>query len=169
MQSIIIQLLIILTAALHAHQSAAFSTSVRNANVPHSTTPFMSLQSNEHETATHGMISALKQSTAMAPLFLSAFAFAAVPHTANAGDITKGSEVFTANCIGCHRGGQNFVKEQKTLQKDALEKYVGLDEVKVTKFFKGSFVHKVVGGKLTEDEVGDVVSYVVDQAKGEKW
>jgi cytochrome c6 len=115
------------------------------------------------------MISALKQSTSIVPLFFSAFAFAAIPHTTNAGDITKGSEVFTANCIGCHRGGQNFVKEQKTLQRDALEEYVGLDEVKVTKFLKDSFVHKVVGGKLTEDEVGDVVSYVVDQAKGEKW
>ncbi|KAL3789236.1 hypothetical protein HJC23_002821 [Cyclotella cryptica] len=113
--------------------------------------------------------SALRQSSAIASVVFAAFAFSAAPYPADAGDISKGTEVFTANCVGCHRGGQNFVNEKKTLQKDVLEKYVGLDEEKVAKFFKDSFVHKVVGGKLTEEDISDVVSYVVDQAKGEKW
>jgi cytochrome c6 len=117
----------------------------------------------------HEFTKALQHSATMAPVVLAAFAFAAMPHPAHAGEISKGNEVFTANCVGCHRGGQNFVKEQKTLQKDALEKFVGLEEDKVSAFLKGSFVHKVIGGKLTDDEITDVVSYVVDQAKGEKW
>ncbi|KAL3772006.1 hypothetical protein ACHAWO_008178 [Cyclotella atomus] len=136
------------------NQSDAFSTS----------------KSNVHVNVESRRAKAWKQTAAVAPIIFSAFAFAwCTPPAANAGDITKGNEVFSANCVGCHRGGQNFVKEQKTLQKDALEKYVGLDTDKVTKFFKNSFVHKVVGGKLTDEEVNDVVSYVVDQAVGEKW
>lgn len=143
--------LLILSAAL-TQQSDAFSTAKPNLDV-------------------QSRIAKAWKQTAVAPVVLSAFALAwcCTPHAASAGDITKGNEVFTSNCIGCHRGGQNFVKEQKTLQKDALEKYVGLDTNKVTKFFKDSFVHKVVGGKLTDEEVNDVVTYVVDQAVGEKW
>jgi len=62
------------------------------------------------------------------------------------------------------------VKEKKTLQKDALEKFVGLDEEKVEAFFKGSFVHKIqVAGNMSDQEITDVVTYAVDQAKFEKW
>ena len=59
----------------------------------------------------------------------------------------------------------------KTLQKDALEKFVGLDEEKVETFFKGSFVHKVIVGdkKLSDEDITDVVTFVVDQATNEKW
>lgn len=87
------------------------------------------------------------------------------------GDIAKGKEIFNSSmsCAGCHAGGQNFVKEKKTLQKDALEKFVGLDEEKVEAFFKGSLAHKGVGGKFSDQEVTDVVTYVIDQAKNEKW
>lgn len=85
------------------------------------------------------------------------------------GDIAKGKEVFTSTCAGCHAGGQNFVNENKTLQKEALEKFVGLDEDKVEAFFKGSFRHKVVGGQLADQDITDVVTYVVDQAKNENW
>ena len=111
-----------------------------------------------------------KNAAKVMPIVLSAFVFVTVPQSALGGDITRGSEVFAANCVGCHRGGQNFIKEQKTLEKHALEKYVGLNEENISSFFKNSFVHKVqVGGKLTDEEVIDVVSYVVDQATGEKW
>ena len=127
------------------------------------------LQSTSSKVESNEFIQTLKQTAVFVPFVISAFAFAAVPQQVNAGDITKGNVIFTSNCIGCHRGGQNFVKEQKTLQKDALDKYIGLDEEKVFKFFKGSFVHKAIGGKLMDDEVLDVISYVVDQARGDKW
>lgn len=173
MNATAVSALLTLLTALIAHPSAAFnlntsSPSIRTVLYQHAVAPPASCSEHDGSDSARA-VQLLKQSTLIVPLVVSAFAFTTVPLPANAGDVTKGSEVFTTNCIGCHRGGQNFVKEQKTLQKEALEKYVGLDEAKVTKFFKDSFVHKVVGGKLTEDEVADVVSYVVDQAVGEKW
>eukprot|EP00584_Thalassiosira_punctigera_P017339 CAMPEP_0172575300 /NCGR_PEP_ID=MMETSP1067-20121228/137142_1 /TAXON_ID=265564 ORGANISM="Thalassiosira punctigera, Strain Tpunct2005C2" /NCGR_SAMPLE_ID=MMETSP1067 /ASSEMBLY_ACC=CAM_ASM_000444 /LENGTH=157 /DNA_ID=CAMNT_0013367949 /DNA_START=88 /DNA_END=561 /DNA_ORIENTATION=+ len=108
---------------------------------------------------------------ATAPIAIVSLIFSfSPPSLAMEGNVAKGSEIFTSTCAGCHRGGQNFVKEKKTLQRDALEKFVGLDEEKVEAFFKGSFVHKVqAGGKLTDQEITDVVTYVVDQAKYDKW
>lgn len=108
---------------------------------------------------------------AAAPIAIAAIVFSITPPAmATGGDVTKGSQIFEANCAGCHRGGQNFVKEKKTLQKDALEKFVGLDDDKVEKFFKGSFTHKLqFGDKLADQEITDVVTYVVDQARNEKW
>jgi cytochrome c6 len=92
------------------------------------------------------------------------------PATA-AGDVTKGSQIFTSTCAGCHAGGNNFIKEKKTLKKDALEKYVGLEETKITEFFKKSFVHQnqAGGGKMSEEDVADVISYVITQAVDDKW
>lgn len=49
-------------------------------------------------------------------------------------DIAKGSEIFTGNCAGCHAGGMNFVKPNKDLKKETLQKFVSAsldkDEVK---------------------------------------
>jgi len=107
---------------------------------------------------------------AAAPIAIAVVLTSALPSVATEGDITKGQEIFTSTCAGCHRGGQNFVKEKKTLQKDALAKFVGLDQDKVETFFRGSLVHRVGPvGQLQDDEVVDVITYVVDQAVNEKW
>ena len=61
---------------------------------------------------------------AVAPIAIAALIFSFTPPSmAIEGDITKGKEIFTSTCAGCHLGGQNFVKQQKTLQKDALEEF----------------------------------------------
>ena len=62
-------------------------------------------------------------------------------------------------------GGNNFIKENKTLKKEALEKNVGLDETKIGEFFKKSFVHQnqAGGGKMSEEEVAAVISYVASR------
>ena len=93
------------------------------------------------------------------------------PSPVIAGDITKGSQIFTPTCAGCHAGGNNFIKEKKTLKKDALEKFVGLDETKMTDFFKNSFVHKgpAGGGTMSDEVIADVMSYVLSQAVNDKW
>mmetsp|Transcript_8986 Transcript_8986/g.20271 ORF Transcript_8986/g.20271 Transcript_8986/m.20271 type:complete len:157 (+) Transcript_8986:158-628(+) len=107
---------------------------------------------------------------AAAPIAITALIFSfSPPAIASEGDITKGKEIFTSTCAGCHAGGQNFIKEKKTLQKEALEKYVGLDNEKVEAFFKGSLRHKVIGGAFDDQEITDVVTYVVDQAINDKW
>lgn len=160
----------LIVGSLAAQQTYAFTLAFNHGQQAPTSNQLLMSSSSEDDFNDGLFAKALKQSTVMAPVVvLTALSFAVMPNSAHAGDIAKGKEVFTANCVGCHRGGQNFVKEQKTLQRDALEKYVGMDEEKVTKFFKDSFVHKVVGGKLTDDEVADVVSYVVDQASGQKW
>ena len=57
------------------------------------------------------------------------------------------------------------------MKKEALDKYVGLDEIKIAEFFKKSFVHQnqAGGGKMSEEDVADVISYVVTQAVNDKW
>mmetsp|Transcript_5966 Transcript_5966/g.10242 ORF Transcript_5966/g.10242 Transcript_5966/m.10242 type:complete len:173 (-) Transcript_5966:115-633(-) len=95
--------------------------------------------------------------------------------TAPTADIAHGGEIFSANCAGCHAGGMNFVKEKRTLKRDALEKFVGLDQPSVEKFFTESMRHKTLafprmpGGKLSEVDITDVTSFVVDQAVNDKW
>jgi cytochrome c6 len=92
---------------------------------------------------------------------------------AHAGDIAAGSKIFAGNCAACHAGGQNMIVQEKTLQKDALEKNLGsLDEEDIMSFVKNSLVHRgafILGSKLSDKDFENVVSYVVDQAAGERW
>ena len=117
----------------------------------------------------------LSLTTTAAPIIsaaaIFAFTVASYPSPATAGDVTKGSQIFTSTCAGCHAGGNNFIKEKKTLKKEALEKHVGLDETKIAEFFKKSFVHQnqAGGGKMSEEDVADVISYVVSQAVNDSW
>ena len=98
--------------------------------------------------------------------------FSPLPSMAVEGNIASGKEVFTSTCGGCHAGGQNFAKPNKTLQKEAIEKYVGsLSEDKVEDYFRKQFVHKVImkDKDLQDQQITDVITYVVDQATNEKW
>lgn len=92
---------------------------------------------------------------------------------ARAGDVAAGSKVFSGNCAACHAGGQNMIVREKTLQKDALEKNIGsLDEKDIKDFVQNSVVHRgafILGSKLSDKDFENVVSYVVDQAAGERW
>jgi len=57
------------------------------------------------------------------------------PVSARDDNLARGSTLFQANCSGCHGGGMNFIKEKKTLQKQALEKYLGgTDAIKIQDF-----------------------------------
>ena len=100
------------------------------------------------------------------------FSFSPLPSMAVDANIASGKEVFTSTCGGCHAGGQNFAKPNKTLQKEAIEKYVGsLSEDKVEDYFRKQFVHKVImkDKDLQDQQITDAITYVVDQATNEKW
>lgn len=94
-------------------------------------------------------------------------------------DVLRGGEIFTGNCAGCHAGGMNFVKENKNLKRAALEKFVSpsMDKDEIQQWVQNSGQHKKLvffkapsgNGKLTDNDYSDVISYVVDQAVGEKW
>ena len=66
-----------------------------------------------------------------------------------------------------------MIARERTLQKDALEKNFGsLDEKAIKDFVQNSMVHRgafILGSKLSDKDFENVVSYVVDQAAGEKW
>ncbi len=71
----------------------------------------------------------------------------ALPAYADA-DLATGAKVFSANCAACHAGGINLVNAEKTLKKEALEKF-GMN-------FKG---------RLTDEQIASVAAYVLDQAE----
>lgn len=85
-------------------------------------------------------------------------------------NLANGAALFQANCAGCHAGGQNFIKPQKTLDKQALERYQSLDQGQLQKFVQQGMPHKFTAFKFSADkDYFDVTSYVLDQALGDKW
>lgn len=46
-----------------------------------------------------------------------------LPRPAIAADTANAARVFSVNCAACHLGGRNVIAAEKTLKKDALEKY----------------------------------------------
>ncbi|VEU41836.1 unnamed protein product [Pseudo-nitzschia multistriata] len=83
---------------------------------------------------------------------------------AYAGDVGNGETVFNANCAACHAGGQNVIMPDKTLEKEALEKYLagGRNEAAVrTQVTNGKNAMPAFGGRLDDDQIADVAAYVI--------
>jgi len=85
---------------------------------------------------------------------------------AQAADVGKGAKIFTANCSACHLGGNNVIIANKTLKKEALEKYgmKSLDAIK-NQVRKGKNAMPAFGHRLREDQVEDVATYVLSQSE----
>lgn len=61
---------------------------------------------------------------------------------------------------------------EKTLQKDALTQYLsgGMKEASVvTQVTNGKNAMPAFGGRLSDEDISNVASYVIDQAQGDKW
>lgn len=101
-------------------------------------------------------------------VFLLACAIAtfALTPAAWAGDAANGAKVFTANCAQCHLGGKNLVNAEKTLKKEALEKY-GMNSLEaiITQVTKGKAAMPAFGGRLQPAQIEDVATYVLAQAE----
>ena len=94
------------------------------------------------------------------------------PAPALAGDVDAGRKIFTTNCAACHAGGGNNIIEKKNLRKEALEKYLdgGYNDVSVvTQVTKGKIAMPAYGGKLSEDDIANVSTYVFYQAENDTW
>jgi cytochrome c6 len=81
-----------------------------------------------------------------------------------AGDVGAGEQVFNANCAACHAGGQNVIMPEKTLEKAALDQYLagGRSEASVrTQVTNGKNAMPAFGGRLSEDDIANVASYVI--------
>eukprot|EP00978_Attheya_sp_CCMP212_P048406 scaffold516555_cov55-Attheya_sp.AAC.1 len=87
-------------------------------------------------------------------------------------NIEKGSKLFDTNCAACHVNGENVIAKDKTLKKDALQKYFASDPVGIQEFVQNGLLHRgtfMFGGKLSDSDFTDVTAYVLDQATSDKW
>ena len=88
------------------------------------------------------------------------------------GDVESGATIFAGNCAACHAGGNNVIAAEKTLRKEALDSYLtgGRKESSVvTQVTNGKNAMPAFGGRLSDEEIGDVAAYVIDMANGDKW
>lgn len=86
------------------------------------------------------------------------------------GEMATGSQIFSANCASCHIGGNNVILKDKTLQQSALEKYLDRynEEPLAAVIYQvshGKNAMPAFGGRLTDEEIRDVVTYVLRQAE----
>lgn len=90
----------------------------------------------------------------------------ALTFPAHAADLANGAKIFNANCSACHIGGNNVIIANKTLKKEALEKYgmKSLDAVKA-QVSKGKNAMPAFSGRLSESQIEDVASYILEQAQ----
>lgn len=86
--------------------------------------------------------------------------------SAIAADLQNGANVFQTNCAMCHQGGRNVIAADKTLEKATLEKY-GKDSIAAitTQVKAGMNAMPAFKGKLTESQIEDVATYVLQQAE----
>ena len=95
-------------------------------------------------------------------LVIFTFAFTSPAFAQDAG---SGKKIFSANCASCHAGGKNLVQANKTLKKDALEKYnMYSAEAIIYQVTKGKNAMPAFGGRLKPDQIANVAAYVLQQA-----
>ena len=100
--------------------------------------------------------------------FVAAAALSTAAIPAFAGDAAAGEQVFSGNCAACHAGGQNVIMPEKTLQLDALEQYLdGGVSVKsvVYQVTNGKNAMPAFGGRLSDEDIENVATYVINTAK----
>lgn len=83
-----------------------------------------------------------------------------------AANLSNGEKIFNANCSACHVGGNNVIIANKTLKKEALEKYgmFSLEAIK-NQVAKGKNAMPAFGARLRIDQIEDVATYVLEQSK----
>jgi len=98
----------------------------------------------------------------IASLFLICSLLVASPAYAAA----NGAQVFQANCAVCHANGANRIMANKTLKKDALERYdMDSKEAIVTQIQNGKSAMPAFLGRLNETQIEAVAEYVLSQAE----
>ena len=77
----------------------------------------------------------------------------------------SGAKIFSANCAACHAGGRNVIMANKALKKEALEKY-GMNSLEaiVNQVTNGKNAMPAFKGRLSDNQIEDVASYVLDKA-----
>jgi cytochrome c6 len=90
----------------------------------------------------------------------------ALSRPALAADTANGAKMFSANCAACHAGGRNVIMADKTLKKEALEKYnMNSLEAIVYQVTNGKNAMPAFKGRLNNQQIEDVANYVLEQAE----
>eukprot|EP00548_Thalassiothrix_antarctica_P013406 CAMPEP_0194172700 /NCGR_PEP_ID=MMETSP0154-20130528/7147_1 /TAXON_ID=1049557 /ORGANISM="Thalassiothrix antarctica, Strain L6-D1" /LENGTH=135 /DNA_ID=CAMNT_0038885487 /DNA_START=147 /DNA_END=554 /DNA_ORIENTATION=- len=94
--------------------------------------------------------------------------FAIATQPAMAGDIDAGETVFNANCAACHVGGQNLIRPEKTLEKEALDQFLagGRTEASVAANVRnGKNSMPAFGGRLSDNDIENIATYVIESSE----
>ncbi|NEO79717.1 MAG: c-type cytochrome [Moorea sp. SIO4G3] len=79
--------------------------------------------------------------------------------------LKKSAQVFAGNCAACHAGGKNLINAQKTLKKDALEKYGMYSKDKIVyQITNGKPPMPAFKGRIPADQIAALADYVLYQA-----
>ena len=80
-------------------------------------------------------------------------------------DLALGQQVFSANCVACHKGGANLVMANKNLKKATLAQY-GMDSMDAiqTQVTNGKNAMPAFSGRLDPHQIESVAGYVLAQA-----
>lgn len=99
-------------------------------------------------------------------LFIMLFMTTTFTLPVDAADIANGANIFSVHCAGCHINGGNIIRRGKNLQKKALKRY-GMDSTEAITAIvtNGKSNMSAFKERLTEQEIQDVATYVLEQAE----
>ena len=77
-----------------------------------------------------------------------------------------GKDLFKNNCSVCHLGGNNIIIPEKNLKKQTLEEN-GMSTISAISYqiINGKNGMPAFGGRLSDSEVVEIASYVLEQAE----
>lgn len=108
---------------------------------------------------------ALRRLISLVLLVFATFTFE-VHSPALAAETAKGAKIFSANCSACHIGGGNVIIANKTLKKQALEKYSMVTmEAIINQVQNGKSAMPAFRGRLSDEEIEDVAAYVLEKSE----
>lgn len=83
-----------------------------------------------------------------------------------AADTTNGEKIFSVQCAGCHINGSNIVRRGKNLKLKALKKN-NMDSIEAISSIVANGKNNMSAYKdrLTEQQIQDVATYVLDRAE----
>ncbi len=81
-------------------------------------------------------------------------------------DFDQGTQIFEAQCAGCHLNGGNIVRRGKNLKKRAMEKngYTSVEAI-ANLVTQGKGNMSAYGDKLSPEEIQAVSQYVLQQSQ----
>jgi cytochrome c6 len=98
-------------------------------------------------------------------LFFIYFSFSSNFVIAKEFDLNQGKKLFITNCNVCHISGKNLIIPEKNLKKETLEMN-GMNNFNaiVYQIINGKNGMPAFGGRLQENEIEEIASYVLQEA-----